>query len=108
MIYERIRPYRDLMHYVASPGEEVGGRALTPAAYDALSEARTSHKPCAMVVIGIFEHEDGKRYLDFGTPTAYIEAITDYRWDENAHRLRFVCQSCGLRDGKHMKSCELA
>ena len=106
LTYERFDPPRPLSQYVGSAGNELGGLALSPMAFEALAAAKTSDLPCELVVIGAWIDPTGRRYLDYGATTAFIEATTDWRYDRGRERLRLVCQVCQMKDGKHTKSCD--
>lgn len=94
-------------------GHEVGGLALSPVALDALGMARTSGNPCEYVVTGEEWHSDGRHFLTFGVPAAFIESVTDYRHEDHAAAapemtrgsLHYLCPECGLRRGKHVRGC---
>lgn len=103
--YERFAPPRKLEQYVGQAGLEMGGLALSPAAFAALAESKTTGIPCELAVIGRW-FDDKRTFLDFGVTTTYIEATTDYRYDRDAHRLRLLCPLCGLKDGRHAKGCD--
>lgn len=104
MSYTRFQPPHLLREYLGKPGHEIEGLALTPMALDALAE-ETMTGVRSLVVIGRYEYDDGRFHLDFGVPTAYIASVTDYRWDEEARRLRLECPECGMKDGKHKRGC---
>ena len=104
--YQRFRPARPLEFYLGKSGNEVEGLALPPMALEAIAASRTSRIPCELEVIGEWRHDDGRVHLDLGVTTAYIEAVTDFKLDEDAGRLRLVCPDCGLKDGKHTKGCD--
>lgn len=109
--YVRFDPPRRLTEYAGQAGMEVGGQRLTPAAYEAIAEAKRSGLPCELVVIGEYVRPDGKGFLSFGTPPEYIEAVTDYRRRRGEDgkpdsRLRLWCANCEMWDGKHTKSCD--
>jgi hypothetical protein len=106
LAYERFAPSRPLSQYVGQAGLEQHGLALSPSALSALAESKSSDLPCELVVIGAWVRGDGMRYLDFGVPTDYIEATTDYRYDHDAKRLRLICPLCDLKDGRHTKGCD--
>lgn len=67
------------------------------------AQAVSERRPPAYVVIGEFTRADGMRFPELGVTTAYIEASSDYRWDQG--RLRVVCR-CSGKDGKHAKDCD--
>jgi hypothetical protein len=105
--------HRRLSEYTGQPGPEIGGLLLTPWAYEALADSKTSGLPCELVVIGEDRRRNpdgsaGERFLVYAVPTEYIEATTSYRLDRETHLLRLVCQECGLRDGKHRRMCDAA
>lgn len=106
--YVRFAPVRQTSEYRGQRGPEVNAQRLTPAAYDDMAEARMSKRPVGLVVIGEWIREDGERFLDFGVPTAHIEAATDYRYHSDSKTLRVYCQSCDRWDQKHVKGCEAA
>lgn len=110
MTYTRFVPAHRLAEYAGQSGPEVGGQRLTPAAYEAMSIAKASGNPPELVVVGEYVRDDGVRFLNFGVPTAYIEATTDYRFhkDHNSPggRLMILCRDCGLWNGKHTKTCD--
>lgn len=103
--YYPFTPNRKLAEYVGQAGHEANGQRLTAAAYDSLAASKVSGLPADLVVIGEYRREDGAAFLAFGCPREHIEAVTDYRWDEDAHRLRLLCPICGAKDGRHEKSC---
>lgn len=103
MTLERFPPRR-VSEYVGQPGHEVGQQLLSPAAYQAIADAKSSGRPCELVVTGMFTYPDGRRYLDLGVDRAYIEATTNHRHSEG--RLRYLCPYCDRWDDKHTKSCE--
>ena len=78
---------------------------LPPYALDSLATTISRHLPDEYVVVGEESYEDDRRYPVIAATTAYIEAVTAYRWDEDARRLRFRCPACALWDGKHAKGC---
>jgi hypothetical protein len=104
--YTRFRPPHLVAEYIGQPGNELGGNLLTQAAIDAHALSKSTRGPCEIVVIGRWDYEDGRVRLDYGVPTGYIETVSDWRYDEDAKRLRIVCPECGTKDGKHMKSCD--
>lgn len=99
---------RRVAEYRGQAGDEVGGHRLSPAAFDALAASITTGNPPELVAVGEYVREDGRSWLDYAESTAYIEATTEWRWDAVNERLRWVCPSCGLKDDKHVKSCELS
>jgi hypothetical protein len=101
----RIRPLTDYLddRGAVLSGHEQGGLILSPMALDALSSAKASGKPCALVATGEEWHDDGRHFLTFGVPLDYIEATTDYRSDDG--RLVYVCPECADRHGNHRKVC---
>ena len=104
MTYERFPEPRPLTEYAGHAGPEVGGRALTPSAFEALLEAKKTGRPPALVVIGAYHRDDGATFLDFGVPRYHIETTTNHRL--TAHGFLWTCPSCGLHSGKHSKSCD--
>lgn len=103
--YIRFNPPHLLSEYRGKDGHEVGGLALSPMALDALAHSVGSKQAPELVVIGRYDYPDGRYYLDFGVPTAHIEAVSDWRWDPDAKKLRILCPECDQWDGKHKKSC---
>lgn len=104
MVHTVFKPPRPLRQYRGQSGHELNGRMLSTAAEDALGVSLTSDLPCELVVLGEFVHPDGRRFLQLGATTAFIEATTDHRLIDG--KLRLVCPMCELRDGRHLKSCD--
>lgn len=104
MTYNHFTPHRPLRQYRGQAGAEANGQMLPPYAMDALAESMTSDLPCELVVLGEYVRDDGVRFLNFGVTRGYVEAMTDFL-DEGG-RLRLVCPTCEMKDGKHLKSCD--
>lgn len=105
MTYARFTPPHLLREYLGKPGHEIGGNALSPLAFAALADSKVlGHE--TLVVQGRWDYDDGRFYLDFAVPTGHIEAMTDYRYDHEARRLRLVCPECEMKDGKHRRGCQ--
>lgn len=103
MTHVRFEPTRKLTEYIGQPGEEIGGQRLTPAAYEAISDAKRTGKPSELVVTGEYIRSDGARFLTFGVTREHIEAVSDFR--HHLGRLHYLCPDCGLWDGRHSKVC---
>lgn len=101
--YRTFRPPRGLHEFVGIPAESPSGFLLSWTALDALSASRTSGLPASLVVTGERRYEDGRRHLTYAAPRDYIEAVSDFR--ELDGKLVYVCPDCGLRSGKHTKTC---
>ena len=104
MTYVAFAPPHLLSEYLGRPGHEIGGQALSPYALEALAQSKTTRIPCELAVIGRHDYEDGRFYLDFAVTRAYVESVSEFRWDDG--RLRLVCPSCGWKDGKHTRGCD--
>jgi hypothetical protein len=104
--YHPFQEARPLVQFVGQAGADIGGLLLSPAGYQAIAESKTTGLPCELVAVGEDIGPDGERRLRYAATREYIEATTDWRWDAGTRRLRLLCPLCGLRDGKHRKSCE--
>jgi len=105
MTYVRFQPAHRLAEYLGQSGHEIGGLRLTPVALDALATSKTKGTVPELEVIGEYVHEDGRRWLDYGVPRAYIESTTDMAWDADVRRYRYRCPDCDMRDDRHTKTC---
>lgn len=104
MIYHAYPKARRPEEYLGQKGTELGGLALPPHVLDSIAVRKTRGGPTEYVVIG--EWRDGDcRHLNFAMTAAYIEATTQYRAQPDGE-LRWVCPVCGMKSGKHMKSCD--
>jgi len=104
MSYVRFNPPHLLKEYLGKPGYEANGMALSWLALDELGRSKVlGHE--TLVVVGRTDLEDGRSFLDLAAPTGHVEAVTDYRYDEDARRLRLECPECGQKDGKHKRGC---
>lgn len=104
MTYVAFRPPRSVREYRGQKGNETNGQRLPWMVQDSLGVTIPADLPDEFVVIGE-RTADGEAFLDFGVTTAYIEAVTDCRWDERTKRLRLRCPACLTWDGKHTKGC---
>lgn len=103
--YHPFAEARPIAQYAGQAGHELGGQALTPAAYQALAQSRSSGIPCELVATGQWVYDDGRRFLELRVTREYIEATSDMRHHDG--RLRWLCPRCGLFDGRHTKACDL-
>lgn len=104
MTYTRFDPPRRLAAYQGQTGSEAGGRLLSPDAYQALADAKMKGREPMLVVRGEYVGE-GRRYLHYAVTKDYIEANTNWR-DDGFHLLHWTCPTCGMKSGKHTKSCD--
>ena len=103
--YERFLSPRPVKPYIGQPGNEPNRLRVPWPVLDSHAACLSRHLPQEYVAVGETTYPDGRRYLDFAATTAYIEAVTSYRWDAEAKRLRLRCPACGLWDGKHARGC---
>lgn len=103
--YVRYPTPRSVRESQSLAGSEPSTLQLPWYVLDSLAKTIPAHLPDEYVVIGERRYEDGRRFLQFAATTAYIEAVTSYRWDPGTHRLRFQCQECMAWDGKHRRGC---
>ena len=103
--YRPFSPHRPVREYQAQIGSEPNGLSLPSRVMDSLAVTITRHLPDEYVVTGETLFPDGRRFLELGVTTAYIEATTDHRWDPDTRRLRVRCPACALWDGRHAKGC---
>lgn len=105
MTYVRFDPPHLLKEYRAKQGCETNGTMLPDYALDELARSVVLGQE-TLVVRGRWTYPDGRSYLEFAVPTGYIEAVTNYRYDAGARRLRLECPDCGMKDGKHRRGCQ--
>ncbi len=103
--YTEFRPPRSVRQYLGQPGSEPNGQLLPWTVLDSHADCVTRSLPEEFVVIGEELHEDGRRFLQFGATTEFIEATTSWRWDGQTRQLRSWCPVCEHWDGKHSKGC---
>ncbi len=104
MEYVRFSPPHLLGEYAGMPGYEIGGTALGMRGLDALVVEKAT-KQRELVVIGQYRYDDGRFFLDFGVPTAWIEEHSSYVLDDGTRRLRLFCRECEGWDGHHGRAC---
>lgn len=101
-----LNPHRSVREYKGQAGDEPNGMKLPWSVLDSLAATESRRLPNQYVVIGETISSDGKRRLEFGVTTEFIEATTDHRWDPTQHKLRIRCPACLIWDGKHAKGCQ--
>lgn len=110
--YTAFKPPRHIKEFLGEPGWEATGTLLPFIVLDAHAQTivrrRAGPAPEKFCVIGEYNREDGRRYLDFAVTSEWIEANSNHRLEEATREYRWKCPMCALLGGKHEKGCPVA